>query len=120
MSVKSRTEVNGKIGIIEVRGSLVGDSETDQFREVVADFVEQGNKSLVVDLEKVGYMNSSGLGALISTHTTYSKIGGAVRLSGLTNNVQNLLIMTKLIDVFDVCDSVDDAIDSLLKSKSTT
>jgi anti-sigma B factor antagonist len=115
MAIKSRTEVNGKIGIIEIKGALVGDSDTDRFREVVADFIEQGNRSLVVDLQKVNYLNSSGLGALISTHTTYGKNGGAVKLSGLSNNVQNLLIMTKLIDVFEVYDTVDEAIDNFLK-----
>lgn len=115
MAIKSRTEVNGKIAIVEVKGALVGDNDTDAFREVVADFIEQGNRSLVIDLAKVNYLNSSGLGALISAHTSYGKNGGTIKLSGLTNNVQNLLIMTKLIDVFDVYDTVDEAIDNILK-----
>ena len=119
MSVKTRTEFNGKIGIIEIKGSLVGDKETDQLREAVADFLEQGNKSLVINMSKINYLNSSGLGALISAHTSYSKNGGEVKLVGISNNVQNLLVMTKLIDIFDVHDDLDAAIDSFLKMKST-
>lgn len=115
MSVKSRTELNGKIGIIELKGSLVGDKDTDKFREAVIDFVEQGNKALIIDLGKVNYMNSSGIGAIISAHTSYTKIGGVVKLSGLTSNVQNLFVVTKLIDIFDVYDSLDEAIDSFVK-----
>ena len=115
MSVKTRTEVNGKIGVIDIKGSLVGDKDTDTFRDSVNDFIEQGNKCLVVNLGKVNYMNSSGLGALISAHTTYSKSGGTVRLAGLSNNVQNLLVITKLIDIFDAYDTVDEAIDSFVK-----
>ena len=119
MSVKTRTEVSGKIGVIEIKGSLVGDKETDQFRDSVNDFIEQGNKCLVVNLGKVNYMNSSGIGALISAHTTYSKNGGVVKLAGLSNNVQNLLVVTKLIDIFDVYDSVDEAIDNFVKQNLT-
>lgn len=118
MAVKVRTEFNGKIGIIDVRGSLVGDEETDKFREAVQDFIEQGIKSVIINLQKVTYMNSSGIGALIAAHTSYRKIDGEIRLAGLTSNVQNLLIVTKLIDIFDVHDDVANAIDHFLKIKT--
>lgn len=61
MTVKSRTIQNGRIAIIEVKGSLIGDQDTDQFRREVSDFIEQGNKSLIVNMQKVNYMNSSGI-----------------------------------------------------------
>ena len=116
MSIKSRTEQRGRIAIIEVRGSLVGDSETDEFRSAVLDFIEQGNKCLVVNMQKVNYMNSSGIGSVISAYTSYTKAGGEVKLAGLTSNVLNLLAVTKLIDVFDVYDSVDEAIKNFVSS----
>lgn len=114
MSIKTRTEGNGKIGIIEIKGSLVGDEDTDKFREAVYDFIEQGNKCLIVDLHKVNYLNSSGIGAIIAAHTAYSKNTGVVKLSGITNNVHNLLVVTKLIDIFDVYENLDQAIGSSL------
>ena len=112
MSVKSRTIKEGKIGIIEVKGSLIGDKDTDDFRAAVADMVEQGNKQLVIDLHKVNYMNSSGIGSIIAVHSTYSKSGGMVKLAGLSNNVQSLFVATKLITIFDTFDTVDQAVES--------
>ena len=114
MAVKMRTTSNGKIGIVELRGSLVGDTETDEFREAVDDLIEQGNKSLIIDLQKVNYMNSSGIGSIIAVHSGYKKNGGVVKLSGLSANVQNLFVVTKLIDIFDVYENVDQAIGSFL------
>ena len=117
MSVKARTEMNGKIAVIEIKGSLVGDGETDKFRTNVQDFIEQGNKCLIVDLGKVNYVNSSGIGALISAYTSYKKNGGEVKLSGINNNVLNLLAVTKLIDIFEVSDTVNEAMDKFANSK---
>ena len=118
--MKFWTVEHGRVAIIELKGSLLGDEYTDQFREVVSDFVEQGNKRLVIDLHKVNYLNSSGIGALIAAHTSYVKNGGQVRLAGIQDNVQNLFVITKLIDVFDVNDSREEAIKSFAAQKSIT
>jgi anti-sigma B factor antagonist len=118
MSIKSRTELSGKIAIIEIKGSLVGDDDTDSFHAAVADFVEQGNKSLIVNMQRVNYMNSSGIGALIAAHSRFRRNGGEVKLACLSNNVQNVLAVTKLVDVFDICPTVDEAIDGFVKMKS--
>ncbi len=120
MSVRGRTVESGTIAIIEIRGPLVGDGDTDALREAVADFIEQGNKCLVIHLQKVTYINSSGIGTIIAAHTSYVKNGGEVRLSGISNSVQNLLAVTKLIDIFEVYDTIDEAIKSFKKVKSTS
>ena len=95
----------------------MGDGDTDEFRNSVQDLIEQGNKCLVVNLSKLNYMNSSGIGALISAYSAYTKNGGAVTLAGISNNIANLLAVTKLIDIFDVFDSVEEAIDNFVKTK---
>ena len=120
MSIKTRTIQSGKIAIIEVKGSLVGDGDTDELREAVADFIEQGNKCLIINLQKANYLNSSGIGAIIAAHTSYAKNGGEVRLSGISKNVHNLFVVTKLIDVFDVYDDLDEAVESFVKAKSVS
>ena len=120
MSIRARTGQSGTIAIIDVRGSLVGDGDTDLLREAVADFIEQGNKCLVISLQKVTDINSSGIGSIIAAHTSYVKNGGEVKLSGISNKVQSLLVVTKLIDVFDVYDTLEEAINSFVKVKSTT
>lgn len=120
MSIRARTVQSGTIAIIEIRGSLVGDGDTDMLREAVADFIEQGNKCLVINLQKVTYINSSGIGSIIGAHTSYVKNGGEVKLSGISHSVQNLLVVTKLIDIFDVYDTVDEAVKNFVNVKSTT
>ncbi len=118
MSIRTRTVQSGKIAIIDLKGSLVGDDDTDVFRAAVADFLEQGNKCLAINMQKVNYLNSSGIGAIIAAHASYAKNGGEVRLAGLSGSVQNLLAVTRLIDVFEVFDSIDEAIESFAKLKS--
>ena len=118
--MKSRTIQSGKIAIIELKGSLVGDDDTDALRDMVGDFIEQGNKCLIIDLARVNYMNSSGIGSLIAAHASYARNNGQVRLVGISKNVQNLFVITKLIDVFEVHDTMEDAVQSLMSSKSIT
>jgi anti-sigma B factor antagonist len=117
--MKIRTVQNGAIAIIDVKGSLVGDQETDNLRDAVADFIEQGNKCLVINLSKVNYVNSSGIGAIIAAHASYARNAGVVKLAGISNNVQNILVVTRLIDVFDVYETSDQAIQSFSKIQST-
>ncbi len=115
MAVKTTTLHSGQIGVIEVRGSLVGGEETDELRSAVADLVEQGNKYLVIDLGKVVYMNSTAIGVLVSTHTTYSRNKGRVRLCEINKNINNIFVITKLTLVFDVAEKRDDAIKAFEK-----
>ena len=110
MAVKSTTVQSGKIGVIEVKGSLVGEEETDELRNAVADYVEQGTKKLVIDLSKVTYLNSTAIGVLVSAHTTFSKNKGHVKLCGINKNINNIFVITKLTLVFDVAESREDAI----------
>ncbi len=110
MAVKSTTVQSGKIGVIDVKGSLVGGEETDELRNAVADYVEQGTKKLVIDLSKVTYLNSTAIGVLVSAHTTFSKNKGHVKLCGINKNINNIFVITKLTLVFDVAESREDAI----------
>jgi anti-sigma B factor antagonist len=112
MAVKTTTLQSGTIGVVEVKGSLVGGEETDELSNAVADFVEQGNKKLIIDLSKVDYLNSTAIGVLVKAHTTYKKHQGQVKLCGINKNINNIFVITKLTMVFDVCESRDDAMKS--------
>jgi anti-sigma B factor antagonist len=112
VTVRASTKNNGGIGIIEIRGSLVGDGDTEELRAAAGDFLEQGIRHAVIDLRRVNYLNSTGIGSIISAHATFRKNGGDIRLTGLSDNVQSLLVITRLIDVFEVYDTLDDAIKS--------
>ena len=110
MAVKTTTLKSGEIGVIEVKGSLVGGEETDEVRSAVADFVEQGNKKLIIDLSKVTYLNSTAIGVLVSAHTTYARNKGHVKLCGINKNINNIFVITKLTMVFDVAETREDAV----------
>jgi len=110
MAVKTTTLQSGRIGIVEARGSLVGGEETDELRNAVADFVEQGTKNLIIDLSKVTYLNSTAIGVLVSAHTTFSKNKGRVKICGINKNISNIFVITKLTLVFDVSETREDAI----------
>lgn len=110
MAVKTTTLQSGKIGVIEVKGSLVGGEETDELRNAVADFVEQGTKKLIIDLSKVTYLNSTAIGVLVSAHTTFSKNAGHVKVCGINKNINNIFVITKLTLVFDVSDTREEAV----------
>lgn len=111
MAVKTTTLQSGKIAVIEVKGSLVGGDETDELRNAVADFVEQGAKKLIIDLSKVTYLNSTAIGVLVSAHTTFSKNKGHVKLTGINKNINNIFVITKLTLVFDVADTREAAVE---------
>jgi anti-sigma B factor antagonist len=110
MAVKTSTLQDGKIGVIEVKGSLVGGEETDELRNAVADFVQQGTKKLIIDLGKVTYLNSTAIGVLVSAHTTFSKNKGHVKVCGINKNINNIFVITKLTLVFDTCETREDAV----------
>ena len=110
MAVKTSTLQDGKIGVIEVKGSLVGGEETDELRNAVADFVQQGTKKLIIDLSKVTYLNSTAIGVLVSAHTTFSKNKGHVKVCGINKNINNIFVITKLTLVFDTCETREEAV----------
>jgi anti-sigma B factor antagonist len=113
MKLKTATEQNGEIIIIEPKGSLVGGEETDELRNAVAESVEKGNKKLIVDLGKVTYMNSTAIGALVSAHTSYVNRKGKIVLCNVNKNINNIFVVTKLSMIFQVADTRPDAILSL-------
>jgi anti-sigma B factor antagonist len=109
MAVKTTT-LDGGIGLIEVSGSLVGGEETDKLRQSVAGFVDREYDKLVIDLSSVTYINSTGIGVLVSAQTSYSRKGWQIKLCGLNKNIDNIFVITKLTLVFDVADTRDAAI----------
>ena len=111
MAVKAHTLPNG-IGLIEVKGSLVGGDETDDLRRDVAGFIEREYDKLIIDLSNTTYINSSGIGVLVASQTSYSRKGWQIKLCGMNKNIDNIFVITKLTLIFDVRETRQDAIDS--------
>ncbi len=110
MAVKISTIQNVNIAILEVKGTIIGGEETDELKARASDMLEQGNRKLIIDLSGVTYINSSGLGALVSIHTSYGRVEGRICLCGMGKSVQNVFVLTRLTSIFDAEDTVDAAI----------
>ena len=98
--------------IIEPKGKIMGGPESTALHDLLHELIEQGKTNVIIDLGKVDWMNSTGLGLLISGLTTLRKSEGELRLANVTEKIQSLLTITKLVTVFKSFDSIDDAVKS--------
>ena len=110
MRLSDRIE-NG-IAILEPSGKIMGGPDATLLHEKLHEHIEKGVKKVVIDLAKVEWVNSTGLGILISALTSMKNSGGELRLANVTEKIHSLLTITKLVTVFDSHDSVDSAVDS--------
>ncbi len=98
--------------VITLKGNIMGGPDGAKLHDTLHELVDEGKKNVLVDLAKVKFMNSSGLGMLISGMTTMRNAGGDLRLANAADRIQSLLIITKLITVFKHYDSVDEGVKS--------
>ena len=102
----------GDVTILDLSGEVrLGDSSV-ALRDSVRNLADQGKKKLLLNLAGVKYMDSSGIGELIANYTTVKRQGGQLKLLNLTDRVQNLLVITKLLTVFDAYDNEAEALKS--------
>ena len=98
--------------VIELKGNVMGGPEAQEFSDELKKLLQDGKKNVVVDLGEVKFMNSSGLGMMISGLTTVKNAGGHLKLANVTEKIHSLLMITKLITIFETFDSLDDAVKS--------
>lgn len=104
MSAKLITRQVGDVTVIDAVGRITLGEGSSVFRETVKDLVSKGNKKLLLNLAEVSYIDSSGIGELVSGFTSVSNAGGSLKLLKLTKRIQDLLQITKLYTVFEVFD----------------
>ncbi len=98
--------------VIELKGNVMGGPDAVSLNEKLHELIEQDKTNIVVNLSKVKFMNSSGLGMLIGALTTMRKAGGDLRIANATDKIESLLVITKLITVFKHYKTLDEAIKS--------
>lgn len=103
--------------VISFKGNVMGGPDAVSLNEKLHELIEEDKKNVVIDLSKVKFMNSSGLGMLIGGLTTMRKAGGDLRICNAGDKIESLLIVTKLITVFKHYKSLDEAIESFEDSK---
>ena len=100
----------GDVTVLDVSGKITSTESDGRLKEKVTGLVTEGHKKLVLNLSGVSFVDSSGLGETVACYTTAKGKGGEVKLVGAGERIKNLLVMTKLITVFDSHDKLDDAI----------
>ncbi len=112
MSVTISTRQVGDVTVIDAAGRITLGEGSSTFRDTIKDLVTKGDKKVLLNLSEVSYIDSSGIGELVSGFTTVSNAGGKLKLVGLTKRVQDLLQITKLYTVFEVFDEEPPALAS--------
>ncbi len=100
MNIEVRTV--GDVRVLDWKGKITLGEETMAVRNKVRDIVSSGGKKLILNLADVPYIDSSGVGELVSTYTTVTNAGGQLKLLNLTKKIRELLAITKLLTVFEV------------------
>lgn len=98
------------VTILSLSGRITLGDESSQLRNTIKELLANGKKRLVLDLADVSYIDSAGLGTLVAAYTSARSEGGEVRLAGITKNFNELLNITKLVTVFNVHDTVPEAL----------
>ncbi len=109
MSFTVRKNDEKGVVVIGVDGQLIVGNR-HELKQKVVDAMESGEARFVIDFAVTGYIDSSGLGALVSLSKKIREAGGDLRLSGLNDDLRTLFELTKLDTLFTICDSVEEAI----------
>lgn len=112
MSVKLTTRQVGDVTVIDAAGRITLGEGSSTFRDSIKDLVSKGNKKILLNLGEISYIDSSGIGEMVSGFTSVSNAGGQLKLLNLTKRVQDLLQITKLYTVFEVFDDEAQALSS--------
>ena len=114
MSVKLSTRQVGDVSVVDVAGRITLGEGSSALRESLRDMVGKNQKKILLNLGDVSYIDSSGIGELVSGFTSVTNSGGQLKLLNLNKRVKDLLQITKLYTVFDVHDDEAGAIRSFV------
>ena len=112
MSVKLNTRQVGNVTVVDVAGKITLGEGSAALRENLRDLMTKGQNKILLNLADVTYIDSSGIGELVSAYTSVANTGGQLKLLNLNKRVKDLLQITKLYTVFEVKEDEADAIRS--------
>jgi anti-sigma B factor antagonist len=112
VSVKMTTRQVGDVTVIDAAGRITLGEGASAFRDTVRGLAAKGDKKILLNLSEVSYIDSSGIGEMVSGFTTVTNHGGQLKLLGLSKRVKDLLQITKLYTVFEVFDDEASAVRS--------
>jgi anti-sigma B factor antagonist len=107
-----KTESNGAVMVVMVREERLDAHNSDELKTEMSRLFESGTKNLVVDLKEVRFIDSSGLGVLVSGFKNASTHQGSIKLCSLQTQVKSMFELTRLQRVFDIYQTIDEALES--------
>jgi anti-sigma B factor antagonist len=110
--MKVKQEESGEVVILRLGGKLMGGPDADSFQSTVKDLVGQGKTKILVDLSEISWVNSTGLGILISGYTTLKNAGGTLKLVGVNKRINQIFMVTKLHTIFEAFEEESAAVQS--------
>jgi anti-sigma B factor antagonist len=102
----------GKVTVLDLSGKITLGEGDLVLKDKLYSLLNQGRKDVLLNLAKVQYVDSAGLGAIVAAYTTMARDGGSLKLSNVTKKMTDLLSITKLLTVFETFDSEDEALRS--------
>ena len=102
----------GDVTVLDLSGKITIGEGSVALRAAIRRLLEEGKKRILLNLSGESYVDSSGIGELVSSYTAINKEGGQLKLLNLTQKIQDLLTITKLLTVFDVYDNETEALNS--------
>ncbi len=107
-----KTEISGSTVVVFVKEERLDANNSEELKSELNRIFESGSKDLIVDLKEIRFIDSSGLGVLVSGFKNASTRQGTIKLSGLQTQVKSMFELTRLHRVFDIFPTVDDALES--------
>lgn len=118
-TLKIGTRRSGSVVIVDLEGQIRLGETNINLHKTIQDLVVAGERKVLLNLAAVTHIDSSGLGELVSGHATLEKNGGEMKLLNLTERVSELMMITKLLTVFDVFENEAEAVASFDKATDT-
>jgi anti-sigma B factor antagonist len=112
MQLEIRERAVGEVVILEMYGKITIGEGSVQLRDAVSNLLDSGRNKIVLNLGGVNYVDSSGIGELVSRYTTTKNTGGRLKLLNLPKKIKDLLMITKLLTVFEIYEEEQAALDS--------
>src|SRR6266481_7011781 len=118
MSLEIETKEREGITILQLNGRITMGEEAGKFRQLVQDLAKRGSSpKLILDMCQVDYIDSTGLGAIVMSATSFRKTGGEVKLLNLNRRNVELLVATKLTTIFEIFGDEQDAVNSFFPGR---
>jgi anti-sigma B factor antagonist len=108
--MRIKEKVVDDVAVITFSGDLIGEPETTKVREKIYSLIAEDINKVVIDMGDVAYVNSSGLGCLISALTSLRNAGGDLKLASVGKKVKSIFVITQLIKVFDTHETAEGAV----------